>query len=541
MRLPSMVKIPALVLKQLYTFGSLKNVDGGVRFRLKNRLSDAKVTGIRRISVAGDEIALERVRFILDESTVEASSISEDSPLVFDLKQEVDIHVEMDALDLGKHKLDFSFQSEPFGKLKFGVEDSIAEDRPSRRTVPLDKRDNYSPEIIRERQRFAEEMSGAQIQHINKYSFDPQGTQGNVENFAGVAQVPIGFAGPIEIDGEHAKGEFLVPLATTEGTLVASYNRGIKVLNLSGGVLLVRCSDDCMQRAPVFVFDSAREARDFRGWVQDEHIAEDRARRPRIHLEHRQAALHRHLSSTNKFAYLQFQLLDRRRRRPEHGRAVPPSRRAAGSSSRSTPSGASSSSRNLATDKKGSQVNVMRTRGKRVTAEATIPRDVLIQHMRVEPESAGLPRRGGQRRRVSLGRQQQRLPIRPTPSPPCSSPPGQDVANVAESSAGIVYSELTPERDLYISITIPSLIVATYGGGTGLATQRECLELMDCYGRDRVMKLAEIIAGVVLAGDKQTPEEIAAHWEKISDKSDVNFYENSSGPMSNFMAKAQGK
>jgi hydroxymethylglutaryl-CoA reductase (NADPH) len=78
---------------------------------------------------------------------------------------------------------------------------------------------------------------------------------------------------------------------------------------------------------------------------------------------------------------------------------------------------------------------------------------------------------------------------------------GQDVANVSESSAGIVYSEVTDNRDLYISMTIPSLIVATHGGGTGLATQRECLELLGCWGRGKVKKLAEIVAGVVLAGE----------------------------------------
>jgi hydroxymethylglutaryl-CoA reductase (NADPH) len=78
---------------------------------------------------------------------------------------------------------------------------------------------------------------------------------------------------------------------------------------------------------------------------------------------------------------------------------------------------------------------------------------------------------------------------------------GQDVANVAESSAGILYAELTPERDLYISLTIPSLIVATYGGGTGLATQRECLEILGCFGKGRVNKLAEIVAAAALAGE----------------------------------------
>jgi hydroxymethylglutaryl-CoA reductase (NADPH) len=78
---------------------------------------------------------------------------------------------------------------------------------------------------------------------------------------------------------------------------------------------------------------------------------------------------------------------------------------------------------------------------------------------------------------------------------------GQDVANVAESSAGILYSELTPEGDLYMSLTIPSLIVATFGGGTGLPTQRECLAMMGCVGRGKVKKLAEIVAGVALAGE----------------------------------------
>ena len=87
---------------------------------------------------------------------------------------------------------------------------------------------------------------------------------------------------------------------------------------------------------------------------------------------------------------------------------------------------------------------------------------------------------------------------------------GQDVANVSESSAGIFYCELTKEGGLYISITIPSLIVATYGGGTGLATQKECLELMGCYGKGGVKKFAEIVAGVVLAGEMSLASAISS-------------------------------
>ncbi len=78
---------------------------------------------------------------------------------------------------------------------------------------------------------------------------------------------------------------------------------------------------------------------------------------------------------------------------------------------------------------------------------------------------------------------------------------GQDVADVAESSAAAVYAEITKSGDYYFSITIPSLIVATYGGGTGLPTQRECLEMMDCYGAGKVKKFAEIVAATVLCGE----------------------------------------
>ena len=165
---------------------------------------------------------------------------------------------------------------------------------------------------------------------------------------------------------------------------------------------------------------------------------------------------------------------------------------------------------NLATDKKASQVNVMRTRGKRVTAEVTIPRDVLIQHMRVEPEqlvyhgqiaNVGAILSGANNNGLHSANGITAIFIAT----------GQDVANVAESSAAILHSELTPERDLYISITIPSLIVAAYGGGTKLATQRECLEILDCYGQGKVNKLAEIIAGVVLAGEISLASAISSY------------------------------
>jgi hydroxymethylglutaryl-CoA reductase (NADPH) len=95
---------------------------------------------------------------------------------------------------------------------------------------------------------------------------------------------------------------------------------------------------------------------------------------------------------------------------------------------------------------------------------------------------------------------------------------GQDVANVAESRAAFVHAELRPNGDYYYSITIPSLIVATYGGGTGLATQRECLEMLGCYGNGKVRKLAEIVAATVLCGELSLGSAIVAEeWVKAHD------------------------
>ena len=100
---------------------------------------------------------------------------------------------------------------------------------------------------------------------------DPAVTAGNIENFAGVAQVPIGIAGPLPINGEHAVGDFVVPMATTGGTLVASYNRGMRLLTECGGVRTT-VVEESMQRAPALIFGDARAAREFGHWLQ-QHFA----------------------------------------------------------------------------------------------------------------------------------------------------------------------------------------------------------------------------------------------------------------------------
>ena len=307
--------------------------------------------------------------------------------------------------------------------------------------------------------------------------------------------MPIGIAGPLQVHGENTDCEVLIPLATSEGTLVASYNRGMKVLNMCGGVQATVVAD-AMQRAPVFVFRNARAGREFANWVQA-NVAEIRAVAEATSKVARLQYIDPYLAS--KFVYLRFNYSTGDAAGQNMvGRATFAAynwilERYEGIDSAYLES-------NFATDKKASHVNIMRTRGKRVTAEATISRDVLQRHLRVAPEQLahhyGVANIGAFLSGSTSNALQSANAITAM-----FIATGQDVANVAESSAGILYAEMTPSKDLYLSLTIPSLIVATYGGGTGLATQRECLEIVGCYGKGKVNRLAEIMAGAALAGE----------------------------------------
>ncbi len=173
---------------------------------------------------------------------------------------------------------------------------------------------------------------------------------------------------------------------------------------------------------------------------------------------------------------------------------------------------------NFATDKKASQINLLHTRGKHVTAEATIPAKLMQRMMRSDVQKFY---RG--RQIVNLASMLSGVNNNGAHSPNAMTAmfiaTGQDVANVVESSAAAVYAELMPNGDYYYSITIPSLIVATYGGGTGLTTQRECLELLGCYGAGKVSKFAEIVATTVLCGEMSLSGAIASEeWVEAHDR-----------------------
>ncbi|SDM22192.1 hydroxymethylglutaryl-CoA reductase (NADPH) [Catalinimonas alkaloidigena] len=491
--------IPNALLKQLYTRGSLCNTAEGFCFSLKNRLTDARFTGLHSARIDGQSYAAEA--FTLHSADAAPRSVADVTPacpLDFPLRRVVEIQATGAPLSPGRHHLEIVLQTEPFGKITLRVEDDVrpvATIHSEKKGIPRDSTDDYTTAALTERWRYLEQKTGHAPRHLAPAAYPWAAARGNCENLIGVAQVPVGVAGPLRINGEHAQGEFLIPLATTEGSLVASYNRGMKLINACGGVTCT-VMDDAMQRAPVFELADARAARAFVQWVQA-HGAELKAEAEATSHYARLHTIEPYLVGRLAFLRFNFTTGD-----------------AAGQNMVTKATLAACNwliynydgiehfylESNMATDKKPSQLNTLQTRGKRVTAELTIPRAVLREVLQVEPEQIDRHSRIGQVGAWQAGANNNGLhSVNGLAALFIAT--GQDVACLAESSAAITYSEITPAGDLYGSITLPSLVVGTVGGGTGLPTQRECLELMGCYGPDQVYKFAEIVVGVIAAGE----------------------------------------
>ena len=365
----------------------------------------------------------------------------------------------------------------------------------SRNQIPRDHKDDHSHHSAAVRRDFLVDHTGTKLDHIAGFSFDPHTTRGNIENFIGAAQVPIGIAGPLLVHGEHASGEFYVPLATTEGALVASYNRGMRVIHESGGAT-VTIAHDRMQRSPAFLFASAREARDFGLWINEniENIRTVAQGTTSVGM----------LEGITQFAvgpnlYLRFDYT---------------TGDAAGQNMTSKATNAACQwitsayphnvdfilSGNIDTDKKHSQINTLLSRGKRVIAEVTTTAHTLQNLVGVSPKDLFRARQISQAGAFMAGSANNGAHAA-NGLTALFIATGQDVANVAESHSGLLYTQLLDNGDYYWSITLPPIIPATHGGGTGLATPQECLKLLGCTGPGTAKKLAEIAAATVLAGE----------------------------------------
>ncbi len=349
---------------------------------------------------------------------------------------------------------------------------------------------------VLERQRYLEEK-GLSIEWLKRDSYPGGSVKGNIENYLGTARVPVGLAGPLLIEGAHARGSFDIPLATTEGSLVASYNRGMRVIRESGGCRAAVFSDH-MQRAPMFRFDSLEGARRFTDWLRENRSALE-ASASKTTKHGRLTDIDTYNLGRNVYVRFGFHTGDAAGQNMVNAATY----QVCLDIRESYPGADEIESFNLSskfcTDKKYSRVNVLKSRGKKVTAEVDIPAAVLEDRLRTSPDIVCEHMLNGNLSAIYAG---------------CVSNGfhaanglaalfiacGNDPANVAESHADLLDVRASA-AGLYVAATLPSLIVGTVGGGTGLPTQSECLGILGCRGAGNALKFAEICTGVVLAGE----------------------------------------
>lgn len=350
---------------------------------------------------------------------------------------------------------------------------------------------------VDERRKAVEDATGVDLHHVGSISFDPEMAEKNVENMIGVTQVPLGFVGPLLIRGDHAHGEFLVPMATTEGALLASVNRGCSVITSGGGATSVVVKDE-MVRAPVFRVRDTRHAVESGEWIRNNvaMLAEAAAATTR----------HGKLLSAQPFVVgrsLYVRLSYSTGDAMGMNMATIASEAVAKVVEKETGAVLVSVSGNFCVDKKPAAVSYILGRGKIVLADATIPRWLLEERMHATPEAVTetcyRKCSVGSSLAASLGANAHAANMLAA----LYIATGQDPAQVVEGSMATTTCEVV-EGDLYISIRLPCVEVGTVGGGTRLPCQSEALAMMDCQGEGRATKLAEIVGAVVLAGELST-------------------------------------
>jgi len=383
-----------------------------------------------------------------------------------------------------------------------------------RQSVPRSKDNDYAREMAAERRAFIEAKTGAHLAHVGAFSFDPEAARGNVENFIGAAQVPIGLAGPLRVDGEHLNEDVYVPLATAEGTLVASYNRGMRILTEAGGAKTT-IVERHMQRAPVFHFDDARGARGFSAWL-DGNMDGVRSAAEASSSVAKLSHIERYAVGPMLHLRFNFETGDAAGQNMAGKAAEAACRWIADNhpgGARYTLSGA------MDTDKKHSQLHLLHSRGARVVAEARIPDALLRERAGAKAAELFRARLNSYTGSVLAGSANNGFHAANALAALFIAT-GQDAANVAESHAAVTYVRLEDDGETYYwSITLPALIVATFGGGTGLPTQAECLDILGCRGAGKVGRFIEICAATVLAGEISLGSAIiAGDWVESHDR-----------------------
>lgn len=353
------------------------------------------------------------------------------------------------------------------------------------------------------RRAYLESLKNISLEHVSTYTFDTESVaKKNIENFIGAVQIPLGVAGEIQINGEYANGNYYLPLATTEGALVASVNRGCSIITKSGGAT-VRVFKNMMTRAPVFKFDNLKDTKDFYDWIM----------LPETFDKMKKAA-----DATSRFGEL-LEIQPFVSGNNVHLRLGFDTKDAMGMNMITIASEAItkliadekgvpcvSLSGNMCTDKKPTAINAILGRGKTVIAEARLSAEFIETTLKCTAESMfDVNYRKnfiGSMRAGALGFNAHAANIVAAVFLAC----GQDPAHVVEGSLCITEMDLADNGDLVCSVTMPAIEVGTVGGGTSIATQQECLQLLGVAGAGAVpgenaLALSEIVAAAVLAGE----------------------------------------
>lgn len=360
----------------------------------------------------------------------------------------------------------------------------------------IDKFTKNTREAVDIRRKFIEKKSDTQLLNLANYTLDmEQALKRNIENPIGTVQIPVGLAGPLKVNGEHAKGEFFVPLATSEGALVASVNRGCSAITDAGGAN-VRIADDKMTRAPVIKTRSVSEALDIKEWIAN-HFKELK-KAAEVTTRHGKLLKIDPVVVVGRYLYPRF--VFKTGDSMGMNMVTIATENALNLLTYKTGAHVVALSGNLCVDKKPSSLNLIEGRGKSLVAEALIPKSIIEKTLKTTTEamvevniSKNLI---GSAISGSMGFNAQYANIIGA----IFLATGQDEAHIVEGSLGITTAE-NVEGNLYFSVTLPDVPLATIGGGTRLETAHECLEIMGVYGSGKVGKFAEIVGATVLAGE----------------------------------------
>jgi hydroxymethylglutaryl-CoA reductase (NADPH) len=320
--------------------------------------------------------------------------------------------------------------------------------------------------------------------------------QRNIEHYVGTVRLPLGIAGPLRVNGAHAQGEYIVPLATTEAALVASYCRGAQLITASGGASAMLINEG-VSRSPALLFANLGDLSRFLTWLLA-HESDVRSAAEATTRFGKLTNLQINVEGNNLYILMTYATGD-----------------AAGQNMATIATDAALRwilenapvkpltafvEANFSGDKKASAQSLLSVRGKKVTAEVHVPARLVEEVLHTSAERMATYCRIATLGGVmsgTLGIQGHFANGLAALFIAC----GQDPACVAEAAVGTTRMELTPEGDLYAAVTMPNLIVGTVGGGTGLPSQRACLDLLGLAGPGHARAFAEVAATLSLAGE----------------------------------------